>query len=63
MDIIIGVGYMGKKNRFLWGPGNIVYYGLKIMEQKFFFEKIQISTFAPIKTGQKWPKMDIFQLY
>ena len=44
---------MGQKNRFLSGTCNFVYYGLKIMEQKFFFEKIQISAFAPLKTGQK----------
>ena len=53
----IGVGYTGghfiEFIGFLWGPDNFVYYGLKIMEQKFFFEKIQISAFAPLKTGQK----------
>ena len=38
---------------FFRGPSNFVYYGLKIKEQKFFFEKIQISAFAPPKTGQK----------
>ena len=57
LDVSVGVGYTGghfiEFIGFLSGPGNFVYYGLKIMEQKIFFEKIQISAFAPLKTGQK----------
>ena len=48
--IEVGVGYTGEKNRFCWGPARKMYYGSKIMEQKMFFEKNQISAFAPQKT-------------
>ena len=48
---------------FLSGPVNFVYYWFKIKEQKIFFEKNQISAFAPQKTGQKSQKLTFFQLF
>ena len=32
------------------GPANFLHYGLWIVEQKLFLEKIQFSAFAPKKT-------------
>ena len=48
---------------FLWGPRNFVYYWFKIKEQKCVLKKIQISAFAPQKTGQKSQKLTDFQLF